>query len=191
MQQETVPGKPRFKFATVESIGWIMKERGIKRRGVEVMEGAEWMCGYVWQSTRLKRREIGRERRGALVKVSVVICSGVLATFPLPDWMFYERCRIRKGGRLIIQLTEVFLWWMGRGAARREEGCNKAECISPGMKLQRLGGGRREREGWWSDTNISVFAVCTICPDVCVLCCWRQCVERSLSLFSMRGTSPP
>lgn len=27
-------------------------------------------------------------------------------------------------------------------------GCNKAECISPGMKLQQLGGGRRERGGW-------------------------------------------
>lgn len=79
----------------------------------------------------------------------VVICCGVLATFPLPDWMFYERCRIRKGGRLIIQLTEVFLWWMSRGAGGREGagrgGCNKAECISPGMKLQRIGGGRGEK----------------------------------------------
>lgn len=47
-----------------------------------------------------------------------------------------------KGGELIIQLTEVFLWWMGRGEGGLGGvrwgggGCNKAECISPGMKLQ-------------------------------------------------------
>lgn len=53
-----------------------------------------------------------------------------------------------KGGRLIIQLTEVLLWWMGRGAWREGVvGCNKAECISPGMKLQWLGGGTKKREG--------------------------------------------
>lgn len=99
------------------------------------------MCGCVcmWQSTILKRRGIARERREALVKVLVVIC-GVLATFPLPDWMFYECRSIRKGGKLIIQLTEVFLWWMSRGAGGGRGRCNKAECISPGMKLQRLEG---------------------------------------------------
>lgn len=67
-----------------------------------------------------KRTEMGRERRGSLVKVVPVIYGSVLATFLLPDWMFYERCRIRKGGRLIIQLTEVFLWWMGRGGGGGE-----------------------------------------------------------------------
>lgn len=74
---------------------------------------------YVVKHQTEKEREIARERRGALVTVLVVICSCVLATFPLPDWMFYERCRIRKRGRLIIQLTEVFLWWMSRGAGGR------------------------------------------------------------------------
>ncbi len=153
-----------------ESSGWIMRKRRSriksKRRELEVIAWAECMCGCVcvWQSARLKRREIVGERRGALVKVLVVICCGVLATFPLPDWMFYERCRIRKGGRLIIQLTEVFLWWMSRGAGGRGGGrCNKAECISPGMKLQQLGGGRREREGCWSATNISVWLSTSAC----------------------------
>lgn len=96
-----------------------------------------------------------------------VICS-VLAAFPLPDWMFYECRSIRKGGELIIQLTEVFLWWVSsRGAGGRcvcpyvrmcvcvcVEGrerwwCNKAECISPGMTLQRLEGAEEREEGGW------------------------------------------
>lgn len=77
------------------------------------MERADmWLCMTKHQTE--KKREEERERRGSLVKVSGLICSSVLATSPLPDWMFYARCRIRKGGRLIIQLTEVFLWWMGR-----------------------------------------------------------------------------
>lgn len=35
---------------------------------------------------------------------------------------FMSVAESEKGGRLIIQLTEVFLWWMSRGAGGREGG---------------------------------------------------------------------
>jgi len=46
---------------------------------------------------------------------------------------------------------------MGRGGGSEEgRGCNKAECISPGMRQQGQGAGRKEREGRESATNMSV-----------------------------------
>ena len=133
--------------------GWIMREgRKNKSRGIEVMEGG--LSKKEGDSEGEKRSSCDLRRRP---------CN-------LPRYLngcFMSVAESEKGGRLIIQLTEVFLWWMSRGAAGREGGreggCNKAECISPGMKLQRLGEGgqKRERErergeGWWSATNISV-----------------------------------
>lgn len=59
-------------------------------------------------------------------------------------------------------------------------GCNKAECISPGMKLQQLGGGRRERGGWWSATNISVTWACVQNAPYVQMCAYVLGEEGSL-----------
>lgn len=110
---------------------------------------------------------------------------------------FMSVAESEKGGRLIIQLTEVFLWWMSRGAGGREGGrgvCNKAECISPGMKLQRLGGGgAEEREGKAGEV-LQILAceraqvhACSACSHMYTYVCvtWRRQFSSELLLTSV------
>lgn len=128
-----------------------------------------------------------------MVNAMVVICSVLAASLPvpLPDWMLYECRSIRKGGELIIQLTEVFLWWLSsRGAGggsctrgllgpradvcacvraqgvRGGGGVIKLSASLPGMTLLRLDGAterQREEGGGRSATNIRVCALLCLC----------------------------
>lgn len=144
-------------------------------------------------STRLKRLERGMGE--ALVKLSVVICSCVLATFPLPDWMFYEYCSIRKGGRLIIQLTEVLLWWMGKGAGGRgwwgviklsasllEWSCSDWEGTKERLKA---GEGRQILACKWASACVQYAPYVQMC--MC-LCCEGEAVCSELLLMSVFWT---
>lgn len=89
---------------------------------------------------------------------------------PLPDWMFYvlQNQKRRQAYNTADRSPFMVDGQRCSGKGMGEE-CNKAECLSPGMSLQQLGGGRREREGR-SDTNISQ-CMCTVwitCPDAYV-----------------------
>lgn len=115
---------------------------------------------------------------------------------PLPDWMFYERRRIRKR-RQAHNTADRSLFMVDEQRCRREGGrgvCNKAECISPGMKLQRLGGGgAEEREGKAGEV-LQILAceraqvhACSACSHMYTYVCvtWRRQFSSELLLTSV------
>ena len=183
--------------------GWIMREgRKNKSRGTEVMEGG--LSKKEGDSEGEKRSSCDLRRRPCNLPRYLTGC-------------FMSVAESEKGGRLIIQLTEVFLWWMSRGAAGREGGREGVIKLSASLlewscsDWERGGRKEKERESEGKAGEVLQILACKwaqvhvcapyvhVCVCVCVTwgrqfarsCCWRQCAEWSLSLFGMRGTSPP
>lgn len=157
----------------------------------------------------LKRRMAAKEKREALVKVLMIICS-ILAASPLADWMVCELCGIRKGG-IRSNTADRSLFMVGRGGVGwRVEGWRVGGGViklsASLMQWSHSSWKGQKREGrlvkcYKSNARLNTNAcvLSGVCSEVCVCVssmgaefaqsrCWRQCVEQSLCLFSGRGT---
>ncbi len=193
MQQvEIIPRRTSFKFCTAalpKVLAGLWKRKRVRSKAKE--EGRSnggswvdvWLCMCMTKHQTKKKREIGREgeKRSSCKSVG-----GDLQRRPcnLPStWLDVLWALQNQKRRQAYNTADRSLFMVDGQRCRGEGVCNKAECISPGMKLRWFGGGRRE--GWWSATNISVCAACVqYAPYVQMCVCYEGEVVADVSVLN-------